>query len=117
MSHKSSPSKHAFAKKLRRNLTASEKILWKKLSQKQIGVWVYSQKLAYGYILDFWIPCVGIAVEVDGPSHAKQKSWDRKRDAVLKKKGIITMRFTNDAVKNNTAAVVAMIKAKVKQRK
>lgn len=63
MSHKSSPLKHAFAKKLRRNLTASEKVLWKKLSQKQIGVWVYSQKLAYGYILDFWIPKVGVFYE------------------------------------------------------
>lgn len=55
-------------------------------------------------------------MEVDGPSHKKQKAWDKKRDAVLRKKGIVTMRFSNDSAKNNTAIVVAMIKAKVKQR-
>ena len=34
----------------------------------------------------------------------------------LKKKGIVTMRFSNEATRNNTSAVVSMIKAKVKQR-
>lgn len=116
MSSKSPPSKHAFAKKLRKNMTVSEKVLWLKLRQKQLGVWIYAQKLAYGYIIDFWCPKAGLAIEVDGVSHRKRKAYDKNRDAVLRKRGIITMRFTNEAVKNNTSAVVAMIKAKIKQR-
>lgn len=116
MSHKSSPKKHAFANKLRRNMTVSERVLWFKLRQKQLGVWIYAQKLAYGYIIDFWCPKAGLAIEVDGESHRTRRAYDRKRDAILKNKGIITMRFTNEAVKTNTAAVVAMIKAKIKQR-
>jgi len=116
MRGKSSPAKHAFASKLRRNLTGSEKTLWGHLSKKQLGVWFYSQSLAYGYILDFWCPKAGLAVEVDGGIHVLTKKRDRKRDAVLRCKGILTMRFPNDSVDNNTAAVVAMIKAKVKQR-
>lgn len=116
MRGKSSPAKHAFAKKLRSNMTPCEKILWKELRQKQIGVWIYAQKIVYGYIVDFWCPCVGLAIELDGKSHLKQKGYDRKRDAVLRKKGIVTMRIKNGSVRNNLKTVVAMIKAKVKKR-
>lgn len=116
MRSKSSPKKHAFAKKLRANLTRPEKILWKRLCSKKLGVWFYSQSLMYGYIVDFWCPSAGIAVEVDGKSHRGRKAYDSKRDAVLLKKGIITMRFTNTAVRRNPAAVAALIRAKVVQR-
>ena len=99
-----------------KNQTWSEKILWSRLRDKQLGVWVYKQKVTLGYIVDFWCPSAGLAIEVDGKSHQTRKAYDKNRDAVLRKKGIITMRFTNEAVRNNTAAVVAMIKAKIKQR-
>jgi len=116
MRAKSSPSKHAFAKKLRGNMTPSEKVLWAELRQKQIGIWFYAQQLVYGYIVDFWCPRVGLVVEVDGSCHDKRKKYDRKRDSVLRNRGIITMRFTVLSVLTNKAAVVAMVKAKVKQR-
>jgi very-short-patch-repair endonuclease len=116
MRGKSSDAKHAFAKKMRNNLTAGEKTLWSMLSSKQLGVWVYSQQIVYGYIPDFWCPKVGLVIEVDGPSHLKQKAYDRKRDAALKKKGIITMRFTNEQVEKNTAACVALIRDKIRRR-
>ena len=116
MRGKSSDAKHAFAAKMRNNLTLSEKTLWKMLSKKQLGVWIYSQQIVYGYIPDFWCPKAGLVIEVDGPSHKKQKAYDRRRDAVLRKKGIITMRLSNASVKNNTAACVALIRAKIKRR-
>ena len=116
MRGKSSPAKHRFASKMRNNLTVSEKTLWKLLSKKQLGVWIYSQQIVYGYIPDFWCPKAGLVIEVDGPSHKRQKAYDKKRDAVFRRKGIITMRFTNAQVKNNTAACVALIRDKIRRR-
>ena len=116
MRSKSSSAKHDFAKKMRNNLTLSEKTLWKEISQKQLGVWIYSQQIVYGYIPDFWCPKAGLVIEVDGPSHAKQKAYDRRRDAALKRKGIVTMRLSNASVKNNTAVCVALIRDKIRKR-
>jgi very-short-patch-repair endonuclease len=114
--NKAKPWKKRKAAQMARNQTWPEKKLWTKLRDKQLGAWFYKQKIVLGYIVDFWCPSAGIAIEVDGKSHRKRKAYDAKRDAVLRRKGIITMRFTNSAVCRNAAAVAAMIKAKVKQR-
>jgi len=116
MRGKSSPAKHQFAANMRNNLTSGEKVLWKVLSKKQLGVWVYSQQIVYGYIPDFWCPKAGLVIEVDGPHHLAQKAKDKKRDKDLLAKGIITMRFTDEQVKNNTAACVALIRQKIRSR-
>jgi len=71
--------------------------------------------LLYGYIVDFWCPKAWLALEVDGKHHLNQVGYDKKRDAVLKKKGIETMRFTASQVNTNPAAVVALIKGKIKR--
>lgn len=116
MSSKSSRAKHAFARRMRRNMTPCEKILWERIRNKKLGVWFYAQRLAYGWVLDFWCPICGLAVEVDGKSHLARKEYDLNRDIVLKKKGIMTMRFTNSEVRRNPDMVVKIIKAKVKSR-
>ena len=102
-----------------RNKTWPEKILWAKLKDKQLGVNIYGQKVILGYIADFWCPKAGLVIEVDGSQHLKpkQKAWDKRRDAVLRKKGIVTIRFTAQEVQNNRAAVVAMIKDKIRRRR
>jgi very-short-patch-repair endonuclease len=116
ISNKAKPWKKRMAKKMARNQTWPEKILWARLKDKQLGVWFYKQKVILGYIADFWCPKAGLVVEVDGRHHKKRVAYDRKRDAVLRKKGIVTMRFTAKAVNANPAAVVALIKAKVRRR-
>ena len=116
MRSKSSPAKHAFAERLRKNMTPCEKILWKRLCGKKQGVWFYAQSLAYGYALDFWCPKAGMAVELDDKSHRRRKAYDLKRDLALKKKGILTVRFANAEVKRNPEMVVKKIMAKVRTR-
>jgi very-short-patch-repair endonuclease len=116
MSGKCSPAKHEFAKKLRRNMTKGEKALWAEVRQKKLGVWIYSQKIVYGYIADFWCPKAGLVIEVDGSSHKKRKAYDRKRDTALRGKGIATIRFTNSEVENNLPAVLALLRAKIRSR-
>lgn len=114
--NKSSKRKHRFAAYLRRNLTWSEKILWSRLKDKKLGERFYSQSLVYGYVADFYCAACKLVVEVDGDSHAKQVAYDKIRDRVLWEKGIVTMRFSNQEVVNNTAAVVALIADKMKKR-
>lgn len=99
-----------------RNPTRCEAVLWAKLKDNQLGVPVHKQKILCGYIADFWCPRAGICIEVDGPCHSSRKAHDAVRDLVLRKKGIVTMRFTDKEVINNTNAVVALIKAKIAQR-
>jgi very-short-patch-repair endonuclease len=108
--------KRVMAKVMSRNMSMPERILWHRLKDKQLGVNFYKQKLAMGYILDFFCPRAALCVEVDGPQHLKQKSYDANRDVVLMKKGILTMRFTAQTVVNNPAVVAVLIADRVRKR-
>jgi very-short-patch-repair endonuclease len=114
--NKAKPWKKKRAREMAKNQTWPEKKLWAHLRDKQLGVWVYKQKIILGYIVDFWCPSAGIAIEVDGKSHRSRKAYDANRDAALMRKGIVTLRFTNSAVCRSPLVVMAKIRAKVKQR-
>ena len=72
----------------------------------------------WGYVADFWIPACNIVIEVDGKQHlmAANQVWDAKRDAVMKAKGVLVLRFTAQEVINNTAAVVSIISDRIRKR-
>ncbi len=54
-----------------------------------------------GYILDFYLPEFKLCIEIDGKSHNNkfQQQYDEVRSSLLAKKGIKTIRFTNEEVK------------------
>lgn len=114
--NKVKPWKRKAAAKMARNKTKTEKILWAKLKDKQLGVNWHAQKVILGYIVDFWCPAAALVVEVDGESHKKRKAYDSKRDAVMRRKGISVMRFKNAEVQKNPAAVTALIWRKMRLR-
>jgi|SRR5882762_2236210 len=89
------PEKWEFASRLRKNLTSSERAIWELIRRKSLGVRVHRQKLILGYIVDFWIPKVALAIEIDGSYHElpKQKAWDHQRDKALLAIGIRTLRY------------------------
>lgn len=111
-----SKQKKAFASYLRKNQTRPEKALGYALKERFPNVPIYRQSIAYGYILDFYIksnkkdaPYKGLALEVDGPHHAKQIGYDLNRDKVLWAKGIRTLRFDIGSISKNLPAVLAII--------
>lgn len=106
------------ARKMARNLTWPEKILWSKIKGSSLGVKIYKQFPMYGYIADFWCPKAKLVIEVDGSQHLQKKSieYDAKRDAVMLKGGIKTVRYTAKSVFNNLPAVVALIKHEISFR-
>ncbi len=52
------------------------------------------------YILDFYLPDLKIAIEIDGTSHKGKRAqeYDAIRDSLCAKKGIKVIRFSNDEV-------------------
>lgn len=95
------------ARKLRRNMTTAEHVLWRELRGKQMGLRFRRQEPVSGYIIDFYAPSIQLAVEVDGPTHNELD--DMSKDLKLARLNVQVMRFTNDAVINDLDRVVTSI--------
>jgi len=98
------------AKELRRNMTPAERILWEKLRHNRLnGLQFRRQQIIDGYIVDFYCHARGLVVEVDGDIHDEQQDYDLERDTHLIARGFSVLRFTNEDVKSNSAAVLQKI--------
>lgn len=64
---------------------------------------------------DFYIPSLGLAIEVDGVQHLKSEAEDRERDHRLKKADVETLRFTSMEIKNDTASIVSKLTERIKK--
>ena len=99
------------ARRLRKESTVSEKILWKHLRKKQIGGFDFDRQRPVGNcIVDFFCKELLLAIEVDGISHNGHEKDDQIRQKILEKEGIRFLRFTDRQVKENPAGVVESIK-------
>mgnify|MGYP001583068275 FL=1 len=58
---------------LRNNSTTTEKLLWDKLKNNQIGVKFRRQHSVDYYILDFYCPKFRLGIELDGSIHLTRK--------------------------------------------
>ena len=87
------------AYEMRNNPTLSEKI-FRRWAHKTLNTDVLFQHPIQVnnkyYILDFFFPVLGIAVEIDGSVHRTQREKDAHRDCALSSKGIETIRITNE---------------------
>jgi leucyl-tRNA synthetase len=101
-----------YGRENRKNQTEAEDTLWQFVRNNQLGVKVRRQHAIAGYIVDFAMLEVRLAIEVDGPYHseAEQKQFDEARTAHLGENGISVIRFTNEEILTNTRAVVEEIK-------
>jgi very-short-patch-repair endonuclease len=105
------PEKTARAKEFRREMTAAEKILWGSLRTNRLdGYHFRRQQVIAGFIVDFYCHAAGLAVELDGPVHARQVDYDRDRDRVLNEIGVRVLRFRNEEVMENLEAVLTAIR-------
>jgi very-short-patch-repair endonuclease len=105
------------ARRLRENMTNSEKLLWEKLKGKQIcGLRFRRQHTIDFFIEDFYSHEVRLVVEIDGGIHNQQEEYDDGRSAEMEKYDIKTIRFSNYEVENNIDKIVLEIKAIVNER-
>jgi very-short-patch-repair endonuclease len=99
------------ARCFRHNLTENERILWSRISGKQLGVAFKRQVPVDRYILDFVAPTVKLAVEVDDRTHELKRTADARRDRDLGRLGYRVLRIPAVLVRSNPAEAVALIRA------
>ncbi len=101
---------HERAKKLRREMTPAEKILWKELRTNKLhGLHFRRQQIIDSYIADFYCHQHALIVEVDGCIHELREEYDGDREEYLVARGFRVLRFTNDDVKSDLAMVLNKI--------
>jgi len=99
------------AKKLKKQSTLSEILLWNKIKSKQIlGYDFHRQKPIDNYIVDFFCVELMLAIEIDGATHFDKLDYDQKRENKLNQLGITVLRFGDIQVKKNIESVVLEIK-------
>lgn len=107
----STPEIEQAARKLRKNLTPAEALLWTALRNKQLeGLRFRCQHPVGNFILDFYCPSCKLVVEVDGKIHNKQTEYDDARTAKLAEYGYKVLRFSNEQVINDLPKVLAEIR-------
>jgi adenine-specific DNA methylase/very-short-patch-repair endonuclease len=100
------------ARKLRRESTPSEDILWQALRNRQLEGRKFRRQQPVGaFVLDFYCADERLAVEVDGPIHSQQKEADAQRQQILESLGIRFVRVTAEQVETDLPAVLAAIRA------
>jgi very-short-patch-repair endonuclease len=98
------------AKKLRRNMTFSEVLLWNELKQKKMLEMDFDrQRPILNYIVDFYCKDLMLAIEVDGGSHNQKFEQDQKRQQELENIGVRFLRFDNLEVKKDMNNVLRII--------
>ena len=99
-----------FAKQLRSQTTDAERYLWRHLRRRNIGNYRFRRQVPIGrYIVDFACSEAKLIVELDGSQHSQQLGYDRRRDTWIEAKGFRVLRFWDDQVFQETAAVLDVI--------
>jgi len=107
------------AERLRRDMTAPEKIIWDRVCKNQLGVRIRRQHPIWKFIADFYCHEVKLVIEIDGGIHlsSENKEYDISRDAILKEFKIDILRFNNDGVINEPVLVIEKIKRTIETLK
>lgn len=106
------------ARALRKNMTEAEKVLWKKINNRQLyGVHFRRQHPVNKFIADFYSNKAKLVIETDGGIHSitEHKEYDEGRDYFMNELGLTVLRFTNDEVIYETDTVVETIKETIRK--
>ena len=106
------------ARKLRRNMTLPEVLLWRWLRQRPEGLKFRRQYPTGPYVLDFFCSDARLAIEVDGEAHSRgdRPDRDQARDQWLRSAGIETLRIAAADILDDTDAVLRWISMKARDR-
>jgi very-short-patch-repair endonuclease len=97
---------------LRNRMTETEKILWKRLRNRQLkGLRFRRQHPIGGFVVDFFCYEAKLIIELDGEVHNNdfQKERDIERTRILTNLGLREIRFKNEEVFNNLNEVIKKI--------
>ena len=91
------------ARQMRREPTEAERRMWRLLRDRRLGGFKFRRQEQLGrYIVDFVCFEQKLIVELDGSQHA-ESAYDAERDAWLRSRDFIVLRFWNNEVFENPA--------------
>ena len=94
------------ARKLRRNQTDAERVLWRHVRNHCLGGHKFRRQCPIGgYIVDFLCLERRVVIEIDGGQHSGSQ-YDRRRSHDLEAMGLLVIRFWNDDVLLRTEEVL-----------
>ncbi len=96
-------------KKLRRDATPHEVILWSRLRNSQLGFKFRRQHSIGKYVVDFYCPEKKLVIEIDGSQHLDQEGYDEIRTKYLSELGCKVIRFWDNEINNNLEGVILKI--------
>ncbi|MGD0591492.1 MAG: DUF559 domain-containing protein [Bacteroidota bacterium] len=95
------------ARKLRKDMTLSEILLWQHIKGKQLlGYDFHRQKPIDEYVVDFYCPRLKLVLEIDGDSHEGKEEEDKIRQEKMESLGLTVLRFWDWDVKDNVDGIV-----------
>ncbi|MCF0050965.1 endonuclease domain-containing protein [Dyadobacter sp. LJ53] len=111
MHYGASPFLFARARQLRDNETRAEKLLWARLSNKQLGVKFRRQHPLHRFIVDFYCHELKLVIEVDGGIHFSEENqeYDQMRTELIAEFEIKVIRFRNEEIYYEIENVIDLI--------
>ena len=98
------------ARKLRRDTTDAERLLWRHLRDRRLGGCKFRRQLEIEpYIVDFACLESKLIVEADGGQHTDQEKEDAARTEHLERLGYRILRFWNHEILNDIESVLDRI--------
>jgi len=104
--------KRRFARRLRRESTDAERLLWFHLRDRRLGPKFRRQHPLGPYVVDFLSVEAALIVELDGSQHHADVDADRTH--FLERRGYRVLRFWNHDALVRTEAVLEVILASVR---
>ena len=103
-----------FARRLRKQPTRAEDILWRRLRGSRFDGAKFRRQVPFDrYVVDFYCDAAKLVIELDGTQHGDpgQMRHDERRTAYLAGRGYRVLRFSNRDVLDNREGVVRAILA------
>src|SRR5439155_9642824 len=100
----------AQVRRLRRDQTDAERLLWLRLRDRRLGGLKFRrQKSIDRFVVDFFCADTKLIVELDGGQHGERGEQDAERTRILESMGYLVLRFRNHDVIRNIDGVLEEI--------
>ena len=103
------------ARRLRRDATEAERVLWRALRAMPLPARVRRQHPIGRHIADFAVPARKLVIEIDGGQHATAVAHDDARTRTLETQGWRVVRFWNSDVMATLPGVLETIAAEIER--
>ncbi|MFA4975281.1 MAG: endonuclease domain-containing protein [Candidatus Paceibacterota bacterium] len=105
-------------KELRKAGNLSEVIFWQTFkNKKKLDFDIDRQVIIGNYIVDFFVPELGLVFEIDGSSHDEKEEYDAGRNNFMQSLNLQVIRISDIDVKKNIGNVYRFVLETIKKRK